>query len=65
MKNVSLNMTTVEVKAEIRPLKCKWTPEMAKDLEVYQGINIDDFAKELARQMRVSERKRKVQNLFP
>ncbi len=64
MKSIDINMTTVEVKAKTRALKCEWTSEMVKDLEVYQGINIDDFTKELARQMRVSERKKKIQNLF-
>ncbi len=64
MGSVDLNITTIEVKSKTRTLKCEWTSEMTKDLEVYQGINIDDFTKELARQMRVSERKRKIQNLF-
>ncbi len=64
MNSIGQNMTTVEVGSKTRALKCEWTSEMTKDLEVYQGINIDDFTKELARQMRVSERKKKIQNLF-
>ena len=39
MKSIDLKMTSVEVKTETRPLRVKWTREMAADL---QNIHMDD-----------------------
>ncbi len=64
MKSVSLNMTSVEVKSEIRPLKVSWTREMASDLDVYHGLDIDDLENILRKELRRDLRKSKVRKLF-
>lgn len=64
MNSLSLNMTSIEVKAEVRTLKCEWTRELTKDLSLHSSLNIDDFAKELVRQQRVQNRKKSIKNLF-
>ena len=32
MKDIDLKLTTVEVKTEVRAIKCNWTPEMVSDI---------------------------------
>ena len=64
MKSVSLNMTSVEVKAEIRPLKASWTREMALGLDTYHGLDIDDLENILRKELRRDLRKSKVRKLF-
>ena len=65
MKSVNLNMTSVEVKAETRALKCKWTSEMAKDLDTYSDIDMSSFELFFLKQMRSSNRKNSIKNIFP
>jgi hypothetical protein len=53
-------MTSVEVKAEVRPLRSTWTVEMASDLNSFHGLDPSIFEKSL----RIEIRKVKIKNLF-
>jgi hypothetical protein len=61
MKEINIKMTSVEVKAEVRELRCKYTREMAKDIEVFYNIDpslgVDGF-------MRRTLRKESINNIF-
>lgn len=65
MNSINLPISTIEVKAVTKPLRAEWSVEMAHDLQSYHGLDIDDFTKELARQMRATMRREKIENLFP
>jgi hypothetical protein len=52
MKSISLNMTSVEVKAETRALKCEWTRELSKDIDVCTSSFEIYIAKEIRRELR-------------
>jgi|LakMenEpi03Aug12_release.lakeMendotaPanAssembly.Ray.scaffolds.fasta_scaffold6862212_1 hypothetical protein len=64
MKSISLNMTSVEVKAETRALKCEWTREMAKDLEAFSNIDVSSFERYYAKEMRREMRKNSINKIF-
>jgi hypothetical protein len=38
--SISLNLNTVNVQGNVRPLRAQWTPEIAQDLSAYHGIDI-------------------------
>lgn len=61
MKEINIKMTSVEVKAEVRELRCKYTREMARDINMYSGIDpslgMDGF-------MRRTLRKESINNIF-
>ena len=65
MESVNLNMTSVEVKSETRALKCEWTREMAKDLEVFTDIEMSSFEIYIAKELRRKNRKNSIKNIFP
>jgi hypothetical protein len=58
-------MTSLEVKAELRPLKCEWTREMAKDLQVHRDVDMSSFELFIVKQMRTNNRKNSIKNIFP
>ena len=37
--NIDFKLTSVEVKAEVRELRCEYTREMAKDINMYSGMD--------------------------
>ena len=55
---IDIKMTSVEVKAEVRELKCKYTREMAKDIHYYSGL--DPFSMDTRR----TTRKDSINNIF-
>ena len=65
MKSVNLNMTSVEVKAETKALKCKWTREMSKDLESFTDIDMSSFEIYIAKELRRANRKNSIKYIFP
>jgi len=65
MESVNLNMTSVEVKAETRALKCEWTSEMSKDLESFTDIDMSSFEIYIAKELRRKNRKNSIKNIFP
>lgn len=60
MKSIDINMTSIEVKAEVRTLRCKWTAEMASDLNSFHGLDPYIFEKSLRRELR----REKIKNIF-
>jgi hypothetical protein len=65
MESVNLNMTSVEVKAETRALKCEWTSEMSKDLESFTDIDMSSFEIYITKELRRKNRKNSIKNIFP
>lgn len=61
MREIDMKLTSVEVKAEVHELRCEYTREMAKDIDIYSGMNpyliMDDF-------MRKTIRKESINNIF-
>jgi len=55
-----INMTSVEVKSEVRALRCQWTTEMASDLNSFHGLDPSVFEKSLRREIR----REKIRNIF-
>ena len=59
--NIDFKLTSVEVKAEVRELRCEYTREMAKDINMYSGMDpylgVGDF-------MRRTLRKESINNIF-
>lgn len=64
MNQINLSMTSIEVIAETRALRCEWTREMTQDLKSYHGINVDDLEREIIRGMRRDNRKKSIKNIF-
>ena len=68
MKSINLNMTSIEVKAEIRAIKSTWTPEIAADLESYHNLDVEKeleyLLKDELRKQRVSNRKKSINKIF-
>ena len=68
MKSIDLKMTSVEVKAETRPLCAQWTREMSKDFQMYcthDTATIETaIMKEWTNMSRTSERKSKARKIF-
>ena len=60
MSLINLNMTSVEVKAEVRPLRSTWTVEMASDLNSFHGLDPSILEKSLRSEIR----KVKIKNIF-
>ena len=63
MKEINIKMTSVEVKAEVRELRCKYTREMAKDIEVFYNAGIDPYLG-MDGFMRRTLRKESINNIF-
>jgi hypothetical protein len=38
--DINLKLATVEVKTEVRAIKCNWTVEMASDIYYFGNINL-------------------------
>jgi hypothetical protein len=64
MNSINLNMTSVEVKAETRALKCEWTREMAKDIDTYHNFDMSSFEIYIAKEMRKEMRKKSINKIF-
>ncbi len=59
-----INMTSIEVKAEVRALRCQWTTEMASDLNSFHGLDPSIFEKVYIKEMRRDNRKKSIKNIF-
>ena len=64
MKSISLNMTSVEIKAETRALRTTWSSELAKDLEIFTGIDNSSFERYIAKEIRRELRKKSINKIF-
>jgi hypothetical protein len=56
-------MTSVEVKAETKAIKCEWTREMATDISQFAGFD-DYFDRVLAKEFRRELRKKSINKIF-
>lgn len=61
MKSLSLNMTSVEVKAETRALRVDWTREIVSDLNIHYDSALEKL---LNREIRKEQRKSIIKKLF-
>lgn len=64
MKDIILNMTSVEVKSKTKQLRATWSKEIVQDLQSYHGFDTDAFAKELVKNMRRERRQKSIKNIF-
>jgi hypothetical protein len=65
MDSIDLNMKSVEVNTESRPLRATWTREMVADLNMYHGLNIEDeLSKMLNSELRREKRKKSINKIF-
>ena len=61
MNEVNMKVTSIEVKAEVRELRCEWTREMANEIHSYSGMD-NDFG--LGDFIRTTSRKDSIDNIF-
>lgn len=67
MKEINLNLTSVEVKAEVRELRCSYTRKMSTDISHYNDISEDmnRTIKKVFRQEIIKEnRKKSIEKIF-
>ena len=64
MNPINLNMTSIEVKAEVRPLRASWSSELVTDLNSFHGLDPSIFDKVLVKEMRRDNRKKSIKNIF-
>ncbi len=64
MNPINLNMTSIEVKAEVRPLRSSWSSELVTDLNSFHGLDPSIFEKVLVKEMRRDNRKKSIKNIF-
>ncbi len=59
---VEMNLTSVQVQGDIRPLQVTWTPELAQDLEAYHNIDAEQELTNLLSEHVASEIDREILN---
>lgn len=65
MKEINLNMKSVEVKTTTRALRVNWTSEMAQDLSTYYGMdNISSIEMALLKEIIREKRKNKINKIY-
>jgi hypothetical protein len=64
MKEISVNMTTVEVKAQTRALRANWTREVIHDINSMGGISLA-LEREIMISIRKDKRMNSIKNIFP
>ena len=57
-------MKSIEVKSEVIKIKTSWNVEMSKDLETFQGFDVDRFSKILSKEIRLGKRKEFIQKIL-
>lgn len=62
MKSDNFNIKSIEVKAETRALRSKWTQELANDLSYSSSIDIDQFERTIFEEFRRLERNKNRKN---
>jgi len=63
MKEISVNMTTVEVKDQTIALRANWTREVIQDINSMGGISVA-LEKEIMISIRKEKRKKSIKNIF-
>jgi D-hexose-6-phosphate mutarotase len=65
MKEININMKSVEVKTTTRPIRADWTSEMAQDLSTYYGMdNISSIEISLLKEIIKEKRKNKINKIY-
>jgi hypothetical protein len=64
MKSVNLNIKSIEVNSIKRPIRTKWTVEMANDIFQFSGIDTDYFERIIAKEFRRENRKKTINKIF-
>ena len=65
MKEIDLNIKSVEVKATTRQIRANWTAELAEDLSKYYGMdNISSIEKSLLKELIKEKRKNKINKIY-
>lgn len=64
MKELNINITSVEVKAKTRKLRAKWTPEMAKEIKYHASIDPYELDEIYMKELRRSNRRNSINNIF-
>lgn len=61
MKEIILNMTSVDIKSKVKKSRANWSMQMVQDLNSYHGVSLE---KELERILRIEKRKNSIKNIF-
>lgn len=65
MKEIDLNIKSIDVKATIRHIRANWTAELAQDLSTYYGMdNISSIEKSLLKELIKEKRKSKINKIY-
>lgn len=65
MKEIDLNMKSVEVKSTTRALRANWNAELAQDLSTYYGMdNISSIEIALLKELIKEKRKAKINKIY-
>lgn len=65
MKEIDLNIKSVEVKSTTRALRANWNAELAQDLSTYYGMdNISSIEIALLREIIRENRKNKINKIY-
>jgi hypothetical protein len=63
MKEINLNMKSVEVKTTTRALRANWTSEMTSDLNSFHGLDTN-LEEQLASMIRSESRKKSINKIW-
>lgn len=63
MKEVDFKIETIEVKAQTKKLRAKWSYDMLYDLNSFGGIT-DNLEKEIVKSLRREKRLKSIENIF-
>jgi hypothetical protein len=61
MRELNIKIESKEVKSKVRPLKAKWTREMATDLQISHVLSIESLLEDLIKR---ENRKKSIKNIF-
>jgi hypothetical protein len=65
MKEINLNMKSIEVKTTTRPIRANWTAELAQDLSTFYGMdNISSIELALLKEIIREKRKNKINKIY-
>lgn len=65
MKEIDLNMKSIEVKTTTRPLRVNWTAELAQDLSTYYGMDsTSSIELALLKEIIKENRKNKINKIY-
>lgn len=63
MNEININVKTISVKAETRPLRASWTTEMVADISYHTDIE-NSIQREIEIEMKKEMRKKKIEKIL-